>query len=127
MRRKRGTPPSHDAPILHHHPRQNRLAHRFAVVIATPVLCVAAVVAALADLRATAVVLLGSAVLIESVLTYRHRVRPRPHLVFSDRGRPVPSGLRHPAPSTTHSAAPGRPARTGPAGRSARTATPSSL
>ena len=127
MKRHRGNPPSHEAPIRHHHPRKNRLAHRFAVVIATPVLCVGAVVAALIDLRAAAAVLLGAAVLIEAVLTYRHRVRPRRHRVLHDRTEPVPSGRQHPAPSATHSAASARPARTGPGGRSAPTATPTSL
>jgi hypothetical protein len=82
-------------------------------------------VSALANLRATAAALLGAAVLIEAVLTYRHQVRPR-HQVSVGRTAPIPSGPQHRVPSTTHSAVPARPARIGPGG-SARTATPTSL
>lgn len=110
-----------------HHPRWNRLAHRFAVVLATPILCVSAVVAALIDMRATAAVTLGAAVLIEAVLTYLHRVRPHPRPMRSDRTTPVPSGPQHPVPSSTHRADPARPVHPLPGGRSAPTATPTSL
>jgi hypothetical protein len=98
-----------------------------AVVVATPALCVGAVVAALFDMRATAAITLGAAVLIEAVLTYRHQVSPRRHrLPGANRVRPVPSGPQPTAPPT-HSAEPARSARTAPGGRPAnRTATPTS-
>jgi hypothetical protein len=118
MRGSRGPTSSHDATARHPH-RRYRLAHRFAVVVATPVLCVGAVVAALVDMRATAAVSLGAAVLIEAVLTYRHQVRPRLHRpAESDRVRPVPSGPQHTAPPA-HSAEPARSARTAPGGHPA--------
>jgi hypothetical protein len=129
MRRSRGHSPQEGSPGHggpSHHPRWNRLAHRFAVVLATPVLCVSAVVAALIDMRATAALTLGAAVLIEAVLTYLHRVRPHRRPARSDRTTPDPSGPQHTAVSPTHRTDPARPIHPAPSGRPARTATPTS-
>ena len=126
MRGSRGPTQRHDGSTHRHLHRQYRLAHRFTVVVATPVLCVGAVVAALLDMRAAAAIALGAAVLTEAVLTYLHRVRPRQHRVVRDRELPDPSGHQHTA-TPTHSAEPARSARTAPGGRPAnRTATPTS-
>jgi hypothetical protein len=127
MRGSRGPTERHDGPTHRHPHRRYRLAHRIAVVVATPILCVGAVVAALFDLRAAAATSLGAAVLIEAVLTYRHRLRPRRNRAPEpDRVRPVPPGPQHTAPPT-HSAEPARSARTAPGGHPAdRTATPHS-
>lgn len=127
MRGSRGPTRRHDGPTHRHPHRRYRLAHLLAVVVATPVLCVGAVVAALFDLRATAAISLGAAVLIEAVLTYRHQVRPRLHRAPEpDRVRLAPSEPQHTAPPT-HNAEPARSARTAPGGHPAsRTATPHS-
>lgn len=127
MRGSRGQTERHDGSTRRHPHRGYRLAHRLAVVAATPVLCVGAVVAALFDMRATAAISLGAAVLTEAVLTYRHQVQARRHRSPErNRVRPVPSGPQHTAPPT-HSAEPARSARTAPGGHPAnRTATPTS-